>query len=75
MVELEAWKPIEMNLILKIFAAMALLAVAGFCAFGFLASYELAAAAGLPWRIGYGVVGTGCILVLVLLCLPRRKGR
>lgn len=61
-----------MNAVLKIFAVLVLLSVAAFCIFGFLASYELPAAAAFPWQIGYGMAAAFCVVGVVLLCLPRR---
>ena len=48
---------------------MLLLAVSAFCGFGFLATFEPLEnpAAGIVFRIGYGVIGSAAILVIVLL--------
>ncbi|MGQ0552978.1 MAG: hypothetical protein ACT4PU_07135 [Planctomycetota bacterium] len=47
-----------MSSALRVIVVVALFGVAGFCAFGFLASYELTeASARRPWLIGYGLVG------------------
>jgi uncharacterized membrane protein YuzA (DUF378 family) len=46
-----------------------LLAVSAFCVFGFLATFEPLEnpAAGMVFRIGYGVIGLSAILGFVLL--------
>ena len=46
-----------------------LLAVMAFCGFGFLATFEPLEnpAAGIMFRIGYGVIGSAAILGIVLL--------
>ena len=46
-----------------------LLAVSAFCGFGFLATFEPLEnpAAGIVFRIGYGVIGSAAILAIVLL--------
>ena len=55
--------PSTMKVFLRLIAIMVLFCVAAFCAFGFLASYELASAiARLPWQIIYGL-GGGMALV------------
>ena len=48
---------------------MLLLAVSAFCGFGFLATFEPLKnpAAGIVFRIGYGVIGLSAILGIVLL--------
>ena len=52
-----------MKIVLRLIAIVVLFCVAAFCAFGFLASYELASAmARLPWQIIYGL-GGGMALV------------
>lgn len=51
----------------RILGAMSLLAVALFCVFGFLASFE--PGNGLPWKIGYGALGCGCLAGSVALFL------
>jgi hypothetical protein len=46
-----------------------LLAVSGFCGFGFLATFEPLEnpATGIVFRIGYSVIGLSAILGIVLL--------
>ena len=55
---------------MRILGALLLLAVAAFCAFGLLASFEPVANA-LAWRIGYGVVLVASVVGIVVL-LGRR---
>ncbi len=56
----------------RVLAAFALVGVALFCVFGFLASYEYSEPSKrLPWQIGYGVLGVACLSGAVLLL--RRK--
>ncbi len=50
-----------MNKIPFIAGALVLLCLALFSIFGFLASFELEAAEALPWKIGYGILFTGCL--------------
>jgi hypothetical protein len=50
---------------------MALLAVAGFCGYGFLATFEPPPPGTnfIAWRIGYGAIGLGCLASAAwLLC-------
>jgi hypothetical protein len=51
-----------MHTLTRITAGLFLLAIAGFCVFGFLASYEYSEPLKrLPWQMGYGVVGLACL--------------
>jgi hypothetical protein len=50
-----------MPLLNRIVIVVVLLAVAAFCAFGFLATFEQTGSIGL--RIGYAVLGTLCFCV------------
>jgi hypothetical protein len=60
-----------MNL-LRIVAVLALLAMAGFCTFGFLATYEPPAWPTL--RVGYAITATACLAGVGILCVrPRRR--
>lgn len=56
---------------MKILLALALLAFAAFCVFGFLATYEPLEGA-LGWRVGYGVGLVACLYGLLRLL---RRGR
>jgi hypothetical protein len=66
-----------MQTLARIIAALALLAIAGFCVVGFLAAFEYTEAARrLPWQIGYGVLGLVCLGSLLMLLRPRdRRGK
>jgi hypothetical protein len=59
---------VPMSTFKRLGGAALLLAVAGFCGFGFLATFEpLAAGNMLAWRWGYGVTGPTALAVAVLL--------
>jgi hypothetical protein len=47
------------QILARILGSLALLALGLFCAFGFLASFE--PGNGVQWRIGYGLLGCGCL--------------
>lgn len=49
-----------MKLLMAILGSLILLAVAAFCLFGFLATFEPTTNA-LLFRIGYAVIGVGCM--------------
>ncbi len=53
-----------MRLLVAILGSVFLLAVAGFCVFGFLATFEPTDRTAEFWafRIGYAVVGIGCLI-------------
>jgi O-antigen/teichoic acid export membrane protein len=56
-----------MNLLLRLLVALSLLAVAGFCAFGFLATFEYAEPMRrLPWQVGYAGIALACFSTLFL---------
>ena len=50
-----------MKLLVAILGSLLLLAIAAFCAFGFMATFEPTANA-LAFRIGYAVIGLGCLV-------------
>jgi hypothetical protein len=58
-----------MRLVVAVAASLLLLAVAAFCLFGFLATFEPTDRQGqfLAFRIGYGVIGVGCVAGIVAL--------
>ena len=60
-----------MKLIVAIFGSLLLLAVAAFCLFGFLATYEPTdkTTQFMMFRIGHAVVGIGCMIGVGLLIL------
>ena len=62
-----------MPIIVRIIATVALVAVAGFSVFGFLAAGEVPDwPAQLPWRIGYAILGLVC-LAGIWLEWPRKR--
>ena len=65
-----------MKLYVAILGSLFLLAVAGFCAFGLMATFEPTnnAAQFILFRVAYAVVGIGC-LVGVLLMIVRSVQR
>ena len=50
-----------------------LLAPVPFCVFGFAASFE-PGPYHWAWKIGYAIVGLGCLAGALRLFMPRRKG-
>jgi len=63
-----------MILIARIIAVIALVAVAGFCAFGFMATFEpLAASTQLTWRVIYGLVGLASLAGGLCVGLLRKR--
>jgi hypothetical protein len=60
---------------MRILGALALLAVAGFCSFGFMAAREYSETSRrLPWQIGYAALGLLCLGGVALVLRPRRHG-
>lgn len=55
-----------MKLLVSVLGTLLLLAVAAFCVFGFLATFEPTSNA-LTFRIGYAVVFAGCLVGAGLL--------
>ena len=53
-----------MKILIAILGSLLLLAIAAFCAFGFMATFEPTdrTAEFLAFRIGYAVVGLGCLV-------------
>jgi len=63
-----------MVVILKLLGSVLLLAVAGFCVFGFLATFEpLPPAVQWTWRGIYIVLGLACLAGTVRLGWPPKK--
>ena len=58
-----------MKLLLAILGSVPLLALAAFCVFGFLATFEPTNNPGqfMAFRIGYSVIGLGCLVGVILL--------
>ncbi len=61
-----------MSTLVRILFALVLFAVAAFCVFGFMATYEPPADANLPLRVIYGLVGIGCLAGAAWLAKPKR---
>jgi hypothetical protein len=57
------------NVMNRIFAALFLLAIVGFCAFGFLATFEPPGFVAL--RIGYGIATVFCLVGIAWLFRPK----
>lgn len=63
-----------MALIIRSIAVITLMAVAGLCVFGFMATFEpLAASTQLTWRIVYGLVGPASLAGAICIALPRKR--
>lgn len=67
-----------MKLLKAVVALLLLLAMTAFGLFGFLATFEPTSNPGRFWafRIGYAVVGLGCITTMILLIVKvvRKQG-
>ncbi len=50
-----------MKLVVAVLGSLLLLAIAAFCVFGFLATFEPTSNA-MAFRIGYTVIGMGCLV-------------
>jgi len=66
-----------MKLILAIFGSLILLAVAAFCVFGFLATFEPTNNQGqfMAFRVGYSVIILGCIAGVIAMILKAVRHR
>ncbi len=65
-----------MKLFITILGSLSLFAVAAFCGFGFLATFEPTddVAQFMAFRIGYAVIGIGCLVgVWLWIAKPVRK--
>lgn len=60
-----------MKLLGAILGSLLLLAVAAFCGFGFLATFEPTdnVTQFMAFRIGYGVIGVGCLVGIGFLIM------
>lgn len=56
---------------MRLVLPLVLLAVAAFCVYGFLATFEPVAGA-LAWRVGYGVAAVACLAGASALLRRRR---
>ncbi|MCB9922574.1 MAG: hypothetical protein H6822_10350 [Planctomycetaceae bacterium] len=61
-----------MKIIVVIIGSLLLFAVAAFCVFGFLATFEPTSNA-MVFRVGYSVIGLGCIAGVILLIVNAAK--
>ena len=59
-----------MNNFLRLLLILILFGVLGFCAFGFLASYEPTTRNMLPWRVLFG--GVGCAALFGIARIVRK---
>lgn len=57
------------SLIARIAAVLFALGFAGFCGFGFLASFELPSSQRLPWQLAYALLGIGSLATSAFLLL------
>jgi Na+/proline symporter len=64
---------LRVELLGRLISTVALLCVSAFCVFGFLASFE--PGNGLLWKVGYGVLGCGCLTSAIRLLLWRRDNK
>jgi hypothetical protein len=67
--------PAAIDRAVKAVLGVVLLALAAFCAFGFLASFELRGRAGLPWKVGYAAAGLALIATAAWLFCGALTGR
>jgi hypothetical protein len=65
-----------MVLVARALAAIIVVAIAAFCVFGFMATYEpLDPGAQITWRIIYGAIGGICAVAAVWSCYRAEKVR
>lgn len=65
-----------MQIVTRLIGALALLAITVFSVFGFMATWEYSETTKrLPWQIGYGALGLGCVIGTALLVRRRRRDR
>ena len=64
----------NMNLLIKTFLALPLLALFAFCIFGFLATFEpLDPITQMTWRAIYAITGLGAISAILFMLKPEKK--
>ena len=66
-----------MKRLVAILASLPLLAIAAFCVFGFMATFEPTdrTTEFLAFRIGYAVVGVGCLVAVGVLLMKTMSKR
>jgi len=67
-----------MKLLVTILGSLLLLTIVAFCVFGFMASFEDRTAEFIAFRIGYGVIGVGCLVgvgLLIFRAMSQRNDR
>jgi len=67
-----------MRIVAAIIGTLALLPIAAFCLFGFAATFEPTSTPGvfLAFRIGYAVIGLGClagVIALIARCFKKQR--
>jgi hypothetical protein len=63
-----------MGIMSRIVAGLCL-CVAGFCVFGFLATFEPGVSSALAFRVVYGLLGAACLFGAARLILRRGEAR
>ncbi len=53
--------------------AILLLGIAAFAVFGFMATFEPSDHNVMMWRVGYGAIAAGALIVAIWLLLPRKQ--
>jgi hypothetical protein len=61
----------SLDLVVRLISATLLLCVSAFCVFGFLASFE--PGNGALFKIGYGALGSGCLVGAIHLLVQQRS--
>jgi LPXTG-motif cell wall-anchored protein len=62
-----------MRTLLRITGALGLFAIAAFCAFGFMATFEPSASPRWPWQVGYGLIGLASLGGAIFLLRSKRN--
>ena len=63
-----------MKLMLRLTLVVVCFLIAGFCLFGFLATFEPGVRHAILFRFAYGVVGLGCIAAMVAVAVGAARG-
>lgn len=61
------------SVVARFFVIVISFVFAAFCGFGFLASYEIAAADRWPWQLAYGLLGCAGLVAMILSLLSGRS--